>query len=852
MANTRFSTSIDIDGKRVEINIPYGSSAWQRANCIFNPLGPAPTKGWFVMTKGALSELDLNEAHTIYWNQYLTDVDSGAITSTTNLVFQGMYIVSSERVLQGGVGDANALHLVEFADVRYILSRKSDTSQLVSNLRSYANNSDYLTGTTTYGTWENLVSALWSACGLLGSYPGLPATLPIDGVPQNHWFIGLNAYRALCVVLDQLDCALRHDPFANQYTIVQLGEDQTINDNNSTLKWNSEPQNSNVASQAETLTIYFHNYLKGYGQERDAELADNWAYNGHSNSISVSTGITGAIGTVPLWDDLPRIYNELGTLTNSTELTDRANNRNTRYVSRHTITYQHRIHRGITSDFLPGGSIRACLWRNWNDGLSMDGTVNPFGGTCTEFTCTNHLVHDFRVSGKEEPAWFDKLLDTPEWFQYSAADLAKHSYPNYPRLSNVVQIYHDGVGVGQSVSPTSTYGLHKGRVRRWVNNQMDILDDCWILFIDDYDTKLGQYQALQGAFYGPARLSGITTDTNDSGTFTLPVYLCHKGGTTQGQGEIVVFTLSTALVEGTVLIPSTATAYLCALQNTGKWTPDVDQVITVTNGFGVSGRIWTAPAGAQGLAYQRLDGLYEIIFMARVDMFLPFIVSQGAYGTSHGGSFMAELDLGLPFQQGDIPGLDSNGQARVYDEGLVFPRIVAGAIGLAVWNDSHTTGPRYECVFVQQVCITAKAKVDQAQDGIQAGNPTDININSFVPTSPSPFNLSPDPLPQTAFNKFELRGKDDDQLWLEWDDNTSEWVIVQISNREKSYVGKALLDIDKGNDGSVTVYVNGLPTGNILTCKALGAKVFAGKWVSMWTDPSSGVIYVAPWECPNA
>jgi hypothetical protein len=69
---------------------------------------------------------------------------------------------------------------------------------------------------------------LWSDSGLPSSYPGLPPGLPIDGVPQNTWLIGLNAWRALTAVLDQLDCAVQHDPFANTYSIVQLGESQSL------------------------------------------------------------------------------------------------------------------------------------------------------------------------------------------------------------------------------------------------------------------------------------------------------------------------------------------------------------------------------------------------------------------------------------------------------------------------------------------------------------------------------------------------------------------------------------------------------------------------------------------------
>lgn len=839
---TRFSTTLTVNGLRVEGTIPRGSKAWQLANSIFNPLGPSPCKAWLAVTKLTLDQISSSGSTpcTIEWKQDTTTLDSGSITESLEREFNGMYFIGAERILHGAPSDPNALFLAEFADARYLANKKSDSGSLVANIRSYANTNDYLTGTTTVGTWEQLVQSLWNSCGVLGTYPSLPGGLPVDGVPQNHWMIGLSAYRCLCVVLDQLDCALRFNPFeavGSQFSIIQLGSSQTLSANNDTLKWNGQPESNVAAHVASTVKVYFHYHRKGYGQERDTELANNWAYNGTGTTVSVSTSVTGSSGTVPLWDDLPAILDETGNQSNTAACATRAANRASRYATRNSITFRHRIHRGIlATDYLPGGSVRAVLWRNWNDGQNPDGSTNPFGGTCTEFVCCRDLVHGFKPDNSGGVIWLDRNNDTPEWDQYSGLDLGKHSYPTYPRIANIVQVNHVGYSEGEVVNPTGTNNLHKGRVRRWVNNELQTLDDCWILFVDEYDTKLGNIPAKQGDCFGPGRLSGITTDTHEGGSATLPVYTVRKGGTTgSSSGEIVVFELTQALTSG---LTTTASAYLCEL-GAGVWTADNTQPITVACGYSDIGRLWTAPIGARGLAYQRLDGVYEIIYMTRYDMFVPFqaTVNRG----SSDESFSATAQNG--FQHGDI----EPSSFVVWDASFVFPRVGNGAYGLAVWNDDLS---RYDCVYVQQLAITGKAKINNATTGLQFGDVDNISVTNFVTTSPSPFNLTPSPLPTSAYNKFGLRGKDDDEVWLEWDNHSSVWVVVQIRNNEKSYVVKSLANGTKGTTPvNCEVYVNGVATGRIIACQPLGAAVTANKWCSAWTEPSTGITYVAPWEC---
>lgn len=504
-----FTTSITVGGEDAVLaeSLPLGSRAFQRANSIFCPVGPAPSRAWMLMTAAKLDELDENESHNIVWAQ--TGEDGSA---SETLTFHGFYIVNAERVTQGGVGDDAGLFLVELADARYLAARKGDTETLIKNIRSYANSADYLTGTSG-ATWASLATSLWDACEVLGSFPGLPFTP--DGEPQNNWFIGQNAWRALCGFLDFLDCAVAYDPLAGTFSIVQLGASQTIENHEDTLEWDGEPVSGNAAEVAATVRVYFSYHRKAYGQERDTELANNWAYDGQGTSVDVSTGVVGASGVKPLWDDLPAILDEDGSQTNTSAMNTRATARKTRYVTRWTLAPQHRVHAGLLTDILPGAKVRAVLWRNW--GSSQ-------GGTVTEFVCRSQLVTDFRGDGSS-PAWFDSELGTPEREAWITPDLARHSYPNYPRLPNMVQAFKStGSPSTGDLIAANVDGLHEGRVARWVEGAIAILDNCWIRFIDWEDDDEGDVIAEHGRYYY-GRLSGVETFDGS----LKPLYICAIG-----------------------------------------------------------------------------------------------------------------------------------------------------------------------------------------------------------------------------------------------------------------------------------------------------------------------------------
>lgn len=500
-----FSTSIKIDGLYTALlTIPRGGIAWQRATAVYCPLGPAPTRAWVLLRRWNLDKLSGSTAHTITWTAHAREA-----SQIVALTFRGLYLVTAQRIMQGNLDAADSAYLVEFADGRAIAANASDSNLLNVNVRSYAQSTDYLTGTEG-GTWTNLCSNLWAKCPTLGAFPGLPAgitTIP----PENIRFPGINAYAALCRVLDQLDLAICPNPFAGTFSIVQLGAAQTV-ETTAKLKWDADVRAYNATKAATHLAVYSPTHYEAFGQERDTELSDNWSTTDVALRATVATGVAGAAGVKPIWDDLPQVRGENGTISNTSDLATRLTTRATRYAARMNVPEAHKIYAGLTSTIVPGGKVRAVIWRNYDDGKT-----NTLGGTVTEYIAGPAIAADLTGNAK-----FGDTLPVQEE-TFGPPDIARKSYPNYPRLPNIVQVNHSGASAGDTVAANAD-GFHKGRVRRWVAGEMAILEDCWIRFVDDHDNLDGQVDSVQGELYGPARLCGIAT----SGGETLPVYLVRQ------------------------------------------------------------------------------------------------------------------------------------------------------------------------------------------------------------------------------------------------------------------------------------------------------------------------------------
>lgn len=511
-----FSTSITISDLVVEMTIPKNTIADRKANSLFYPIGPGYSEAWLVVSGKTLNVLsnatNKNASHTIKWGIVTTSTSSSRQPEVTTSSFPGWRFINAERVLQGGPNQQGSLFLCCFRDVRYLASINSDSGAIRANIRSYAQDDNYLTGTDGY-TWTSFVTELWNAVGQLGAFPGMPIGLLIDAVPETWFFTGHNAWATLNAALEFLDCAISPNPLLGTFSIVRMGAEQLLPATLPQPQQNFEPVKSNVDCAA-TLKFYFNKHYKNYGQEKDTELTDNWAYNGWGSSSSQATNITGAIGVKPLWQDMPIVIGEDGTDENTSDRSTRMTNATSRYVTRVTSPVYHRIYSRINTQVLPGGTIKAIIFRNYDD------AQNDYGGTVTEWVAKPDYVRGLSDVGSSSNLSATSLAQS----NLLPPDLGQHSYPNYPRLPQLVQVHHSSGSPGTTVSANAD-GLHPGFVQRMVNGVMTELEECWILFVDNYDVNNGHVDGVQDEFY-LGRLMGIKTS---EGT-TNPLYVVKKGG----------------------------------------------------------------------------------------------------------------------------------------------------------------------------------------------------------------------------------------------------------------------------------------------------------------------------------
>lgn len=443
----------------------------QRANAYWCPLGPAVGRGWVLMLRRDLEPI-LSGGAAFHALSIRIDGASAA-----QVVFPALLIVQSQRISAGVAAAGEALYLVELADKRWLVERYSDTGGIAINLRSYAQNVDYLSGTSGH-TWSSAIELLWGTmAGVLGSFPGLPPGLEPHGVPENLQFIGASSWKTLSSLLAKIGCAVAYDPVADVFRIENLGAAQaglpTDLDSRPRLS-DAEPLVPATPWFPAILRVYFHNHRKSFGQESDTELESNWRSSEHSFSIDIPSGVSNAApGTVlALWDDLPRVLDQNNAPANFGDLIDRAIERTAQWVSQQSLSggLRHQVFPGVSADVRPGSQLKAVLWRAWGP---------QAGGTATEaFT---HPGLPRRFPGDPSSQQDDSLGPVaPGDENFAPPDLARHSYPNYPRVAQLVQVFQSlAIPYGRDIAPNPD-GLIPGRVVRYVAGSIVTLENCWI------------------------------------------------------------------------------------------------------------------------------------------------------------------------------------------------------------------------------------------------------------------------------------------------------------------------------------------------------------------------------------
>jgi hypothetical protein len=372
----------------------------------------------------------------------------------------------------------------------------------------------------------------------------------------------------------------------------------------------------------------------------------------------------------------------------------------------------------------------------------------------------------------------------------------------------MVQVHHTGADPGQTVEAQPVGGIyvHPGIVIHAEQGALQSRGNCYLLLVDEFDTRSGQVSAVQDDYYGPAIYAGEWP----LATKDRPLYLARKGGS--GGTSLVVFQL-----DGTLSLKGSAPAKVCELSG-GVYAPTT-QTITVKDWHGGFG-MWAGLAGYRGLAQERSDGLYDIVFMERAALVVKFTTVGNRSPTS--SSFVGHVEQA--YQHGDRPppGMDTSGNITIYDAERLFPRALDGGKGVALWND---VAGQYQCLVVQQQCLLATAYVGDT--GGMNGNIGYVTITGFQPTTPSPWNLAPSPAPTQALNAYGHMGKYGDQVQLAWDEFSEEWVIVDVARHRKTvYMGLRVSDAKDWLQAQTTTcaleYVDEPTWQNVIPLKQCG------------------------------
>ena len=482
------------------------------------PVGQASGRAWLFMRRGDLDLLTTpNEAgatdseYTLSMKALWPDKDEEA-------KLPELLIVKAVRLNIGEPDDPDSPYIVELADKRIILEQWADSGVILANIRSHANPTDYLTGTTGAGssmTWNELVELVWNTMDhVLGTYS---ETVTSDAVPEGWDIRGENAWSILHSILRKLGKTVAYDPTDASYSIVDVApESQSIPGSYAAdLLRDAEPIEHDATRFPETIRVYFRSHYESYGQERDTELGTNWQVedNKASTSRDVATNISGAIaGTVlPLWDDLPEVFDEDNAINNAAALTTRANAIASAWIDDASIDRAFRHYAGFKTEVLPGGTIKSIRWENTGRGPITVITQRHGSPAAAPKGNGSAGLSDLSSSAEE--------LRSP--------DLSRSTYPNFPRLPNIVVVDDGTTADGHAIAANAS-GLFPGKVQRWVAGVLTELETCWIRPVDlefAVSPSEGTVISLRQRDKFVGRLSGIETDGFD----TRPIYLIRSG-----------------------------------------------------------------------------------------------------------------------------------------------------------------------------------------------------------------------------------------------------------------------------------------------------------------------------------
>jgi hypothetical protein len=362
-------------------------AALSKANSLAVPQGPEPARGWILVRRGDLDNLNLNARCSLT----MTVVDEAKGINDTR-IWQNLIIAREPQVVIPSftANDEDGVCLVELTDVRHLLKNPTFGAAINSsyNVRSLAVGATWDTSTLNVGvpwTWAGMVADLWgNVSATLGAAPALPFSP--DGTPEGWIFRGATAWESLTAVLWRIGCAVRADltlSAGKQFTIVQIGAADKVAsatlaaaEQQDRLIHDAEFQTVDMGTVPRGVRVFFH---KQSNANQSIIASHQW-----QTTPLYSVDVTGPDAFTenvyaPILDDMAAIYDSTGTLTNAAALATRAAERSADFFRMIADDRRWQRFSGLVG-LAAGSNLKGVRWMQIGQGCMTEVIWHPYLG----------------------------------------------------------------------------------------------------------------------------------------------------------------------------------------------------------------------------------------------------------------------------------------------------------------------------------------------------------------------------------------------------------------------------------------------------------------------------------------
>lgn len=357
-----------------------------KANSFVLPRNSATGIGWFLLPKSEYDKLDTGVAtHAVRF------VGPGTVTVSKLTIIDAVALTSDSTLA------TNTVMLVRVEDLRYLAKQatvaknyniRTPTNDPTNNEYAYGDNTAYYAASLNSGsawTWATLVADLWALLpSAVGSLDTSAASFPTTSNPEGYHFWGMCAWEALQRVLTDCEHNLTLDTDGTFYVRDATAAvtthaakraqilDWMLEDNQSI---ESDP--SNYPAQVDIIYPSRNWAFENSTDPNELTSSDYWLQRPVYTVSKTTTGLTGyssasvVTGTkAHVHHPLLALYDEAGTLLNSSTLATQATERATRVLDAITNSEGnlHETYLGVHY-FTPNNDLTAISWYQGERGI---------------------------------------------------------------------------------------------------------------------------------------------------------------------------------------------------------------------------------------------------------------------------------------------------------------------------------------------------------------------------------------------------------------------------------------------------------------------------------------------------